>query len=165
MSEAIGFVLSHLAVLLFIAALALAFMLKRPADPAGRLLDWLLLLSVGVETLWAGLFHIFAPEIAARSIGWSVSPFQFEVGVADTAIGIVAILSFWRSLAFKAAVVGYISLFYAGVAIGHIHQAISAGNFAPNNFGLLLALTIVKAALLPILYMAVKRRQLRDRLR
>ena len=27
----------------------------------------------------AGLFHVFFPHVAAVSIGWEVSPFQFEV--------------------------------------------------------------------------------------
>jgi hypothetical protein len=45
--------------------------------------------------LWAGLFHVFFPHVAAASIGWEVSPFQFEVGVADIAIGLTAIASFW----------------------------------------------------------------------
>ena len=155
-SETIRFVLTNLPVLLFISAFVLAFSMKRPASFAERLLDWLLLLSVGVETLWAGIFHVFFPKIAAQSIGWADSPFHFEIGVADIAMGIIAILSFWRSLDFKAAVIGYISLFYVGVAIGHVHQAVSAGNFAPNNFGLLLAMTVIKAVLLPILYMRVK---------
>jgi hypothetical protein len=161
MSEVIRFVLSQMPALLFIAALVLAFVLKRPADFAGRLLDWLLLLPVGVESLWAGLFHIFLPNVAAQSTGWTASPFQFEIGVADAAIGVVAIVSFWRSLNFKAAVIGYIVLFNIGVAIGHVHQAMSAGNFSANNFGLLLALTIVDAVLLPILYVIVRRRQTR----
>ena len=161
MSEVIRFVLSQMPALLFIAALVLAFVLKRPADFAGRLLDWLLLLPVGLESLWAGLFHIFLPNVAAQSIGWTASPFQFEIGVADAAIGVVAIVSFWRSLNFKAAVIGYIVLFNIGVAIGHVHQAMSAGNFSANNFGLLLALTIVDAVLLPILYVIVRRRQTR----
>ena len=155
-SNAIAFVLTHLPVLLFIGAIALAFLLKQPASFTERLFNWLLLLSVGVETLWAGIFHVFFPKIAAQSIGWADSPFHFEIGVADIAMGIVAILSFWRSLDFKAAVVGYISLFYVGVAIGHVRDAVMAGNFAPNNFGLLLALTVLKAVLLPILYLKVK---------
>lgn len=159
MSEAIRFVLTHLPVLLFIATFVLASALKRPTVFAARLFDWMLLLSIGVETLWAGIFHVFFPNVAARSIGWSDSPFQFEIGVADMAIGIVAILSFWRSLEFKAAVVGYITLFYIGVAIGHVYQAVSAGNFAANNFGVLLALTVTKIFLLPILYVMVKRQR------
>ena len=56
------------------------------------------------------------PHMAASSIGWQVSPFQFEIGVADASIGIVAIVAFWRSLDFKGPVVGYLSLFSIGVA-------------------------------------------------
>ncbi|MBR0681628.1 hypothetical protein GXW74_14115 [Roseomonas eburnea] len=151
MADLIRLVLSHLPIILLVAALLIAA-LRRDGQPAARrLLDWLLLLAVGVETLWAGLFHIFAPHVAAASIGWQVSPFQFEVGVADAAIGVVAIAAFRRSLAFKSAVVAYISLFYAGVAAGHVIQAAQAHDFAPNNFGLLLLMTIVKALALPLL--------------
>ena len=151
MGQLIASILSHLPLILFAAALLVAGLRRDGRPAARRLLDWLLLLSVGVETLWAGLFHVFAPQVAAASIGWQVSPFQFEVGVADMSIGLVGILAFWRSLAFKSAVVGYITLFYAGVAIGHVQQAILAQNFAPNNFGVLLVLTIVKAVILPLL--------------
>jgi hypothetical protein len=35
-----------------------------------------------IAYVWAGFFHVFFPELAARSIGWAVSPFQFESGVA-----------------------------------------------------------------------------------
>ena len=115
-------------------------------------MNWLLLLSVGVMNLWAGLFHVFAPEMAAKSIGWQDSPFQFEIGVSDIAIGIVAIASFWRSLEFKAAIVGYITLFYIGIAIGHVRQVILTGNMASNNFGLLLVITVATLIMLPILY-------------
>ena len=117
-------------------------LLRRPASFAARLLDWLLLLPVGVGYAWAGFFHVFFPQIAAPgpSAG-SVSPFQFEIGVADLAIGVAAIASFWRSLPFKAAVVLYIVLFNLGVAVGHIRDAM-AGNFAANNFGLLLVVTM-----------------------
>jgi hypothetical protein len=94
---------------------------------------------------------VLAPHVAAATIGWQVRPFQFEVGVADIAIGIVAIASFRRGLPFKTAVVGYIVLFYAGVAFGHVHQAIQAQNFAANNFGLLLIMTMAKTVILPLL--------------
>ena len=159
MGQLIAFILSHLPIILFAAALLVAGLRRDGRSAPRRLLDWLLLLSVGVETLWAGLFHVFAPQVAAASIGWQVSPFQFEVGVADIAIGLVAIIAFWRSLAFKSAVVGYITLFYAGVAIGHVQQAILAQNFAPNNFGVLLVLTIVKAVILPLLLARVWREE------
>jgi hypothetical protein len=46
----------------------------------------------------------------------------FEIGVADLAIGVMAIISFWRSLEFKTPVVIYITLFCLGVAVGQIFQ-------------------------------------------
>jgi hypothetical protein len=72
---------------------------------AERFLSWILLLPIGVTGLWAGLFHVFLPGTAAAPIGWEVSPFQFEVGMADLAIGVTACISFWRDLSFKAAAV------------------------------------------------------------
>ncbi len=42
----------------------------------------------------------------------------------------------------------FIVLFYAGVAISRVHQAMAAGNFALSNFRLLLVLTVTKVALL-----------------
>jgi hypothetical protein len=44
----------------------------------------------------------------------------------------VGIVSFWRSLDFKAAVVLPVTLFYTGVAIGHVYQAIWEGDIAPE---------------------------------
>jgi hypothetical protein len=142
---------------MFVLAIVIAFLRHGPARLSERLLRWLLLLSVGVASVWAGFFHVAFPEVAARSIGWQVSPFQFEIGVADMAIGIAAIVSFWRSLDFKAAVVWNIVAFNFGVAVGHVREALVAGNFAPNNFGVLLLLTVVQMVALPWLLHAVRR--------
>ena len=158
-AEAIRFVLTNLPTLLFIAAIVIAFATRRPASLAERLLAWLLLLSVGVEMVWAGFFHVAFPQTAASMIGWQVSPFQFEIGVADLAAGIVAIVSFWRGIEFKSAIVLYTVLFYAGVAIGHVRQAVEAGDYSPFNFGTLLVLTIAKIVLLLGLLLAVRRRR------
>jgi hypothetical protein len=151
MADAIRSVLSNLPPILFVVALVIPTLRRDRRPAARRFLDWQLLLPVGVGSLWAGLFHVFAPQIAAVSIGWAVSPFQFEIGVADIAIGLVAIASFWRSLSFQSAVVAYIVLFFAGVANGHVRQAVEAHDFATNNFGLLLIMTVVTIVLLPLL--------------
>jgi len=153
----IEFALSNLPAILFAAAFVLAGVTKSPPYFPARLLGWLLL-SVGITYTWAGFFHIVFPHVAASSIGWQVSPFQFEIGVADASIGIVAIISFWRSVDFKGSVVGYLSLFSIGVAYGHFHEAINAGNTSKNNFGLLLVITLVHAVLLPVLYVLVRRK-------
>lgn len=147
MADAIRLVLTNMPIILFVAALAIAWF-RRDGHPAHRFLSWLLLLSVGAEMIWGGFFHVFLPQMAATQIGWQTSPFQFEIGVADLSIGAVAVLSFWRSLSFKAAVVFYVILFNIGVAIGHVREAMINADYAPDNFGLLLLLTVIKVPLL-----------------
>jgi len=149
--------LGNLPAILFVAAFVLTAVTKSPAYLPARLLNWLLL-SIGIAYTWAGVFHIVFPHIAASSIGWQVSPFQFEIGVADASIGIVAIISFWRSLDFKGPIVGYMTLFSIGVAFGHFREAIYAGNTSTNNFGILLAITLVHAVLLPVLYFLARKK-------
>jgi hypothetical protein len=92
-------------------------------------------LPVGVTGLWAAAFHLRSHLFGAHLIGWETSPFQFEVGMADLAIGATAFVSFWCSLPFKAAAVWAASFFLLGDAVGHVHQMIAAGNFAPGNAG------------------------------
>jgi len=148
-AQLIQFILSNVPAVMFVVSVILALPRRDGRPLAARLLDWQLLLAAGVTGIWAGFFHMAFPEMAARTIGWQVSPFQFEIGVADMAMGITAVVAFWRSLAFKAAVVLYIVLFNAGVAAGHIRDALEAGSYAPNNFGLLLVLTIAEIIILP----------------
>jgi hypothetical protein len=154
----IRLVITNIPLILFVLALLIAAMTSRSASSkAEHYLAWLLLLSIGVDTLWAGLYHVFAPQTAAAFIGWQDSPFQFEIGVADIASGVMAIVSFWRSLDFKLAVVIYAVIFYVGVVYGHIHEAVVAGNFAPGNVGIMLLLSISKPILLVGLVLAAKR--------
>jgi len=135
MVELIPFVLRNLPVFLFIAALVCAAILRTGTPVAERYLGWLLLLPIGVTGLWAALFHLAFPNIAAADIGWEVSPFQFEVGMANLAIGATTCLAFWRSLDFKAAAVIVSSIFFLGDAVGHVKQMLVASNFAPGNAG------------------------------
>lgn len=153
-AQLIGFLIRNLPAVLFVLAVIIAFT-RRRSPAAERLLAWTLLLPIGVTGLWAGIYHVFFPEIAARYIGWQASPFQFEVGMADLAIGATACLAFWGDLNFKAAAVTAASIFLLGDAVGHVRQMVSAGNFAPGNAGVpfytdiicpLLAITLVVLA-------------------
>ena len=131
----IATVLDNLPGFLLVAALLCAAIPTRQKLPA-RFLDWILLLPIGVGTIWAAIFHLAFPALAAHYIGWKTSPFQFEVGTADLAFGIVGILAFWSGIGFKTATVIAISVFLLGDAWGHIRQMVMSGNFAPGNAGL-----------------------------
>ena len=157
MAETIAFVLRNLPVFLFVAALVFAWISRSGAPVAERLLAWILLLPVGVTGLWAAVFHLFFPDVAAADIGWEPSPFQFEVGMADLAIGATACVSFWRSLDFKAAVVIINAIFLLGDAIGHVGQMIAAGNFASGNAGVPFLDDLILPVLTLILLIIVQR--------
>lgn len=154
-AEVVGFSIRNLPALLFVLAFVVALLRRRDRPLTERLLSWILLLPIGVTGLWAGIFHVFFPAVAAAHIGWQVSPFQFEVGMADLAIGVTACIAFWRDLNFQAAAVSAASIFLLGDAIGHVRQMAVAGNFAPGNAGVpfymdiicpLLAIALVAAA-------------------
>ena len=155
--ETIAFVLGNLPAFLFVAALIIAALTHAPANTAERYLAWLLLLPVGGSGLWAAVFHLFFPDVAARMIGWEPSPFQFEVGMADLAIGATAVLSFWRDLSFKGAIVMVNAIFLLGDAYGHVKQMIVAGNFAPGNAGTPFISDIALPVLTIVLLLAARR--------
>ena len=114
-------------------------------------------MPVGVTGLWAALFHLFFPGVAAADIGWQASPFQFEVGIADLAIGATACLSFLRNLDFKAAAIMASSIFLLGDAVGHVKQMLVAGNFAPGNAGVPFYSDVVLPVLMIGLLMIARR--------
>jgi hypothetical protein len=64
-----------------------------------------------------------------------VSPFQYEVGIADLTVGVLGVLGFWGNSSFRlaAAIAGII--WYWGDAVGHVRQMIVANNYAPGNAG------------------------------
>jgi hypothetical protein len=146
-AEPIGFVLRNLPALLFVMALMMSALTHGHDSKVERLLAWVLLLPIGITGLWAGISHVFFPATAAAHIGWEVSPFQFEVGMADFAIGVTACVAFWRDLAFKAAAVCAVSIFLLGDAVGHIREMAIAGNFAPGNAGLPFYMDVICPAL------------------
>lgn len=158
-ASAIRFLVQNLPAVLFVFALVIAAVMRRDGPAAERFLSWILLLPIGITGLWAGAFHVFLPQTAASLIGWQVSPFQFEVGMADFAIGITACIAFWRDLSFKAGAVCAASVFLLGDAIGHVRQMVTAGNFAPGNAGVPFYMDIICPLLAIALLLVASRRE------
>ena len=96
---------------------------------------WIVLFSLGFTCIYTFIMHAFFPNQAAAVVGWAASPFQFEVAMADLALGVLGVLSFKASYGFRSATV-LASLFCLwGDAIGHIQQMIINHNFMPGNAG------------------------------
>lgn len=154
LAETIAFSIRNLPAALLVLALGLGALGRPSGDAAGRFLAWILLLPIGVTGLWAGIAHVAFPQVAAAHIGWEVSPFQFEVGMADFAVGVTAGLSFWRPWEFRAAAVCAASIFLLGDAVGHVHQMLATGNFAPGNAGVPFYMDVICPLLAIVLLVA-----------
>jgi len=103
------------------------------------LLLYILVICVGVGSLFSFAGHLFSADYVAKSIGWPTgSPFQYEVGIANLAFGVLGILCIWLRGNFWIATVTGTTIFLWGAAVGHFKEAFLNGNFNPGNFGMVL---------------------------
>jgi hypothetical protein len=135
-----GFLVNFSLVMLILAvtiALALS-RLWRGAGVSGlakEMFRWVSLLAAGLVGLYAAVAHVFFPASSAAHIGWQPSPFQFEVGMADLAMGVLGVLAFRAGLGFRTATTILVTICLWGDAVGHVRQMIVESNFAPGNAG------------------------------
>ena len=118
------------------------------------LVKWLLLAFPGVGGLLAAYAHTARAEKTAAYIGWQAgSPFQFEVAMANLALGVAGVMCLWMSHGFQAATGVIFSIFVLGAARGHLDQQKKTGNKSPGNSGVFLWLNdiIAPAAILVLL--------------
>ncbi|KTC66262.1 Uncharacterised protein (plasmid) [Legionella adelaidensis] len=138
MNAAIGLFFANLGLVLFICSL-LFILIHRIINK--RLLfseiayRWISLMPLGLTAIYAFIMHAFFPVFTAATIGWQDSPFQFEVAMANLAIGVIAILSFKASFDFRLATVIASTCWLWGDAVGHIYQMIVHQNFTIGNAG------------------------------
>ena len=114
-----------------------AFQKKEPKKSLELLLGYLMLFTLGFNGVGNFIAHVFYSERIATLIGWaSGSPLQFEVGIANLAFGLLAILSFWiRGSFLLAALLGNV-IWLWGDALGHIFNMIETGHFVSGNAGI-----------------------------
>jgi 4-amino-4-deoxy-L-arabinose transferase-like glycosyltransferase len=103
-----------------------------------RQLEIFLLYLFGVGVAGSGIGgifgHLFIADSVAESIGWPTgNPFQFEVGFANLAVGILGIIAMGRRDGFREATVIAVTVFGVGATIVHVRDIIQTGNLAPGN--------------------------------
>ena len=142
MEVAVSFALMNFSLSMFV--LAILFFLfdrligafRQQALPGYTMLfRWLALFSLGITGLYAFVMHAFFPDFTASVSGWSNSPFQFEVAVANLGFGLLGVLAFSASYGFRVAtVIGNLCWLW-GDAVEHIYQMIINHNYAIGNAG------------------------------
>ncbi|HVA37665.1 MAG TPA: DUF6790 family protein [Candidatus Dormibacteraeota bacterium] len=122
---------------------------RNGAGVVEALLMYGLAFVVGLGGLWAASGHLLIPNRVAAMIGWPPgSPFQFEVGIANAAIGVLGILALWMRGNFWVAAVIASTVWLWGDAVGHVRQITVAHDFAAGNAGPVLVSDILLPAVL-----------------
>lgn len=97
------------------------------------LVDYILLLPVGIGGLWLAFLFLFHPELVASTLGWNPSPFQSDVGAAYLGLSAVGILASFQGKSFKLAVAIMVFFFYGISSIGLFHEVYYMGQDAATG--------------------------------
>jgi hypothetical protein len=129
------------------------------------LLSYLILFGWGFGGLLCFFAQVFFPYSTAARLGWEGgSPFQFQVGIAYLSFGVIAILSILiRMTHFWLATIIVNSIFYWGIAIGHLRQMIITHKVMLGNTGIYFYHDVVYPILIIGLYiwlMLIKKEKL-----
>ena len=101
------------------------------------ILLWTLVIGVGVGGLISAMGHVFVPDKIAGMIGWPKgSPFQYEVGMANLALGVVGLFCYRFRDNFWLATILANAVFLAGDGVGHVRDILVNANYAPFNAGI-----------------------------
>src|SRR5271166_3443941 len=136
------------------ASVHLAFSLKRRSSGAaiaGTYLLYLLFIYVGLMGVLTAYAHVFRPVETSASIGWSTSPYEYEVGMADLTVGVLGILCLWLRGNFWLATAIANAVWLLGDAVGHLRQIALTNNHAANNSGVFLIVEFTMPVLILVL--------------
>jgi len=117
------------------------------------LLSNLLVIGLGCQMVFFGFGHLFYGDKIAEFIGWEKgSPFQYEVGFAGVAMGVLGILCSWYTGLFWLATIIVSSLYLWGCVSGHIRDMVKNKNFNPGSAGFVFYYGMLMPVALIILY-------------
>jgi len=99
------------------------------------------LVANGIMLIFGGMVHIINPSFVAEDIGWPTSVrFQFEVGIANLAVGVLLVGCLRKRQEWLLAAIVASSIWGFGDGIGHIISHDQTGNTDPGNWGFALNL-------------------------
>jgi hypothetical protein len=136
MKIAIQMILNNFPLMMLIISLVVAF--SHRDGFFNRLLFSMLILNVGLCGIWGFIMHGFFSDLTSNYIGWTPSPFEYEVAIANLGIGITGIIAAFSSHSYKKSIITFVSIFLLGAAFGHIYQIHTLHNFNPGNAGTIL---------------------------
>jgi hypothetical protein len=121
-------------------------------------LIYLLFIYVGLLGLLTAYAHVFRPVQTSASIGWTTSPYEYEVGMADLTVGVLGVLCLWIEGDFWLATAIANAVWLLGDAVGHIRQMMEHHDYAAYNSGVFLYVEIMTPILILLLVLYHRRK-------
>ena len=147
-----GGILPFIGVILFTIATIQQFAGGAGAHWGPQLVSNAVVYLIGWAMVGAGVSHLLFGKKISKTIGFAQSPYEIEVGWADLAMGIVALMSVYYSSDFALAIIFVSSIYRVGCGLGHVRSMIRDRNFAPNNTLILVINFLVPAFLIYAFY-------------
>ncbi|MDX2971038.1 DUF6790 family protein [Kribbella solani] len=118
---------------------------------------WWAIAALGCGSLWMTLSFLAIGDYMADTIGFTRSPFQFEIAFANLALAVAAFRAASGSARERLTVGLVAAAFLWGATIGHVHQWFAYGNHQPGNGGGILVYDVGIPAVMILLAVAQSR--------
>jgi hypothetical protein len=124
---------------LALAAAALALWRGKRPIPRALIVDqasrYAFLFVVGGIGVFGFAANAFYTEETARSTGWAVSPFQFDIAFAYLGLGVAGIYAAFRGFAARLAIGIFAGVFLIGAGLGQLRELFDGNALVADNLG------------------------------
>ncbi|TDW23994.1 DUF6790 family protein [Kribbella kalugense] len=147
---------------ILIACVGAALRSRGVEDRAGRLeiwQRWWAIVALGCGSVWMTVSFLTIGDYMADTIGFTRSPFQFEIAFANLALAVGAFRSASGSARERLTVGLLAAAFLWGATVGHVYQWFVHGDHQPGNGGGILVYDVGIPAVMIILAVVQSRQQ------
>ncbi|MET7996877.1 DUF6790 family protein [Amycolatopsis sp. NPDC005232] len=125
---------------------------------------WWAIGALGCGSLWMTLAFVGAPDVMATAIGFTRTPFEFEIAFANLGLAIMGFRAASASTRERLTIGIGAGMFLWGAVVGHVYQWFANGDHAPGNTGGVLVTDLLIPAVMIILARRAQRLSTSERI-
>ncbi|WP_326566338.1 DUF6790 family protein [Amycolatopsis rhabdoformis] len=96
---------------------------------------WWAIGALGCSSLWMTIVFLGVPDVMATAIGFTRTPFTFEIAFANLGLAVMGFRAASASLRERITIGLGAGMFLWGALVGHVYQWFANGDHAPGNTG------------------------------
>ncbi|MEV6280633.1 DUF6790 family protein [Nocardia sp. NPDC051832] len=112
---------------------------------------WWAVAALGCGSLWMTIAFLTIPDAMATAIGFTPSPFQFEIAFANLGLAVMGFRAASAGARERITIGLGAGMFLWGAAVGHVYQWFAHGDHAPGNTGGVLVCDLLFPAVMIVL--------------